>query len=1001
MTAIPVVFCFDSRIILGASVAIKSLIDCAKDSTTYDIRIFHSDIKLEDQKNLSLLTKNTRHSIAFHYIDPHIFNGAPRNKGSWTEIVYYRLLTPEILKEYDKAIYSDVDVLFKGDLSEVYNMNLDGYEIGAVPSCTVKSIKVNQPERHFPENKNEKNYMSGFIIFNCKLMREEKTVNKFFETIKIFNKRLVFFDLDTLNLTCAKIKDVPLTYCVFETMHEYTNIKQIGEYKVLSSLYSDKELYSAAQKPIIIHYAGKMGKPWQRKWVPNYYQEYIDKLPKVLKKYTFRDIRKKIFSSKKLPKQHFDVLITNFWHSNNYGACLTAYALQECVKKLGYNCAFIDEFDIRKKYKLGFSRLFSNRHLKLAPKTDDFNKLGKMADIFISGSDQVFRPNYLKKGKYKEIFLLDFADKNAKKIAFSASFGISEDEFKKSKKNIVQYMKKTLEEFDFVSCREESGVSICKNELNMYAEYVLDPVFLVDKDIFLNLAKNSCKNFENKIVSYVLDKNPDLDSIYRKLEEKYGLEVVDIFSGNYTVEDWIKAYYDAKYVITDSYHGTCFALLFNKPFISLVNKKRGIARFNSLVKLFNIDTNFVSDYSDTFEFMECDWNKVNSIIENERQKGIGILKKELGTKRKGFITKNCTGCSACCNICPNNAIKMEENSEGFLYPVVNSKLCTECGLCKKTCPVNTPKKNNNLKKPECFAIMANDKIRMSGVSSGGASSVMMEKVVQDGGYVAGVVYDDEMRAFHLVSNDSKDIERFKGSKYFQSDVSSVYKSIETLLKDGKFVLFSGTPCQVAGLKNYLKTDYQNLITLDLVCHGAPAYKLLKMHLDKLLQDENEKVLSINFRDKKFGWNSKLNMVINTNAAIYESPAEKNPFMAAFLRNLSLRKSCFKCPFQKIPRQGDITIGDFWRIARYKKELDDNKGTSLVLLNNNKGRKFFEDIKKDFLICEQVPLKCAIKGNKTLIAPVKSNPKRDYFMLNVNKDNFAILLKELLGDKFNG
>ena len=272
MTAIPVVFCFDSRIILGASVAIKSLIDCAKDSTTYDIRIFHSDIKLEDQKNLSLLTKNTRHSIAFHYIDPHIFNGAPRNKGSWTEIVYYRLLTPEILKEYDKAIYSDVDVLFKGDLSEVYNMNLDGYEIGAVPSCTVKSIKVNQPERHFPENKNEKNYMSGFIIFNCKLMREEKTVNKFFETIKIFNKRLVFFDLDTLNLTCAKIKDVPLTYCVFETMHEYTNIKQIGEYKVLSSLYSDKELYSAAQKPIIIHYAGEMGKPWQRKWVPNYYQ---------------------------------------------------------------------------------------------------------------------------------------------------------------------------------------------------------------------------------------------------------------------------------------------------------------------------------------------------------------------------------------------------------------------------------------------------------------------------------------------------------------------------------------------------------------------------------------------------------------------------------------------------------------------------------------------------------------------------------------------------------
>ena len=297
MTNIPVVFCFDSRIILGASVAIKSLIDCAKETTTYDIRIFHSDINLKDQKNISALAENTRHNIAFHYINPDLFKDAPKNKGSWTEIVYYRLLIPEILKEYDKVIYSDVDVLFKGDLEELYSIDINNYEMGAVP------VEKNNQEtmichKYFPENKNEVIYISSFLLMNTKLMREEKTINKFFNTIKKVGNRLKFYDLDTLNITCDRFYPLSFQYGTFQSIMYNLDFTNAQEYKFLKYIFTDEQLKNAKNNTIIIHYAGFPGKPWRMKKPYSDYQKYIDELPKELKKYTFRDLRKKVFSKK-------------------------------------------------------------------------------------------------------------------------------------------------------------------------------------------------------------------------------------------------------------------------------------------------------------------------------------------------------------------------------------------------------------------------------------------------------------------------------------------------------------------------------------------------------------------------------------------------------------------------------------------------------------------------------------------------------------------------------
>ncbi|AIT09028.1 glycosyl transferase [Candidatus Francisella endociliophora] len=295
MKKIPIVFTFDKRIILGAATAIKSLIDTAKATTSYDIYVYHPDISQKYIKLFEQMISKTNHSIKFEYIDKSKFKDAPINKGgSWTEIVYYRLLIPELLPQYDKVIYSDVDVLFTEDMSDIYKTSLNGYELGAV--AAEKNSLESVGHKYFEENKNEYIYWSGFLLMNTELMRELNFIDRCFATVKNFNQRLKFFDLDTINITSNKIKSLPFKYCTLQSIFYLKELNQATEYIYLKDVYSDEELIDAKNNPAIIHYAGKPGKPWRmKKPYPNY-KEYIEKVPKELKKYTFRDIRKRIFS---------------------------------------------------------------------------------------------------------------------------------------------------------------------------------------------------------------------------------------------------------------------------------------------------------------------------------------------------------------------------------------------------------------------------------------------------------------------------------------------------------------------------------------------------------------------------------------------------------------------------------------------------------------------------------------------------------------------------------
>lgn len=294
MSKIPVVFTFDKRIIYGSAVAVKSLIDCANADTVYDIYVYHPDLSEKTIKEFEKMFEGTRHSITFQYIDKKRFKDAPTNNKSWTEIIYYRLLIPELLPQYDKVIYSDTDVLFKRDLSEVYNTDLTDYE------CASPAMEVNGEDmvchKYFPENKNELIYSSGFMVMNCKKMRENNFVERIFETIKNFNDRLRFFDLDVFNITCQNIKNLPFRYVFLQSFYYNEDITKARAYEFVSKVYSDEEIKEEKENVVIVHYAGKPGKPWRFKKVPQDYKEYMDKIPTKLRKYTLRDIRKKIFS---------------------------------------------------------------------------------------------------------------------------------------------------------------------------------------------------------------------------------------------------------------------------------------------------------------------------------------------------------------------------------------------------------------------------------------------------------------------------------------------------------------------------------------------------------------------------------------------------------------------------------------------------------------------------------------------------------------------------------
>lgn len=296
--------------------------------------------------------------------------------------------------------------------------------------------------------------------------------------------------------------------------------------------------------------------------------------------------------------------------------------------------------------------------------------------------------------------------------------------------------------------------------------------------------------------------------------------------------------------------------------------------------------------------------------------------------------EDCCGCGACAQICPKSCITMSSDNEGFLYPNVDLSICVNCGLCEKVCVVRHPK---DAREPlrVLAAINKNDEVRMKS-SSGGIFYILAEYAINKGGVVFGARFDENWQVVLDYSETLEGVKLFMGSKYVQARVENSYKDAKRFLDSGRFVLFSGTPCQISGLRSFLRKEYANLLTVDLVCHGVPSPKVWVMYLDSI-QNELNSIAGIEFRNKGRGWkNFSFRASSEPDTFLVCVPAAKSHFMKAFLSDIILRPSCYECRSKSGRSHSDITLADFWGIASVFPEMDDDKGTGMVFVNSQKG-----------------------------------------------------------------
>jgi|GEM_PF-342525 len=743
---------------------------------------------------------------------------------------------------------------------------------------------------------------------------------------------------------------------------------------------------------------------------------------------------------------HHDVGIVGLWFGLNYGSILTYYALYDVVRSMGYSAIMVNKPEVLWRPKYADKESVANKFIykycennvtQCYHSSIDYKVLNKTCDTFIVGSDVVW--HYQICGREAgQFFFLDFVNDDKKKIAMASSFGSGYDGPEEDRLWSEHFMKK----FDYIGVREDEAVAICRDVFHSDADKIMDPVFLCKRQVYHDLAAHSeVKEDKKYICSYFLGPGEEKARLFLKIAEllnceyrclpnpnnpenftkKTGLPVIQ----NPSVEDWLKYFQNTQCYVGDSFHGLCFSIIFGRPFVCIVNQGQSLARFRTLLatigqehRLINLDAEDTSPevinqrISDILA-QEIDYEKVWKIIDEKADESYQWLKNAISSKKEapaeekfktvrskkmgdlnpdtvaGVPETVCTGCSACMNACPVNAISMQPNEEGFIMPQVNADKCVNCHRCINICPaVNTAV--DNALQPEIYSAMAQNEVREQS-SSGGMFTVAAEKILELGGYVCGAAFDSEnLQVVHKIVDNKEDLAPLRKAKYAQSNINLLYRDVKKLLKNDKIVLFTGTPCQVAGLKAYLGKRYDNLYTIDILCHGVPSQKLLQQYIEEvsmnpeICQDSDTppKPVNVIFRDKeRHGWRSSTFIRIEfDNGTVYESSLkEDDMFEHAFHDKLALRKSCADCMFCAVPRQGDLSIGDFWGIQDLEPGMTDKLGTSIVFINNSQGKQFFESIKRR--LSKRKPMKITVKDIKKnrVRALYPASPLRNRFM----------------------
>lgn len=697
-------------------------------------------------------------------------------------------------------------------------------------------------------------------------------------------------------------------------------------------------------------------------------------------------------------KKYYLSQITNFNFIKSKFGMIKLKLDKKIVKNLGKNIKLRND-----KYK-EFRREFN-----LSKSVSTYEELGKIAeekytDVLV-GSDQLWLPVNV----VADYYTLNWVPDNINKISYATSFGVSSIPGKYNEK-----YKKFLNRINHLSIREDSGITLAKEIAGVNGKLVCDPTLLLTKEEWEKEASKEKIYNEKYILCYFLGSNIEHRKFAERLKEKTGLKIVSLnhadeyvkYSDNFCdyapfdigPREWIKLVENAEYILTDSFHGTVFSLLFNKKFFCFRRynakaKASTNSRLDSILKIAGVSKNRILTGSEDIDEVlkyKIDFEKVNKNLNEFRQESKKWLLESISykpEKEEVFIEINdkelCSGCTACKNICPKEAIEMVQDEEGFLYPKVNKEKCIKCGKCKKVCPVINRK---NIDKIQSGYVLnnKNEEIRKNS-TSGGVFTPIAEYILDKKGVVFGACFDEIFKVIHKYVENKKELAIFRGSKYVQSFLGDSFKEVKKFLEDERYVCFSGTPCQIEGLKNYLSKDYEKLVTVDIMCHAVPSPLVLEKYLNyiKKYKLDNENIEKVLFRDKrKYGYKYST-MTVESKSHQYFNGVETDPYLRAFFADLSDRPSCYNCAFKKLYHESDFTIWDCFISEKFEKRLDDDIGTSRILINTSKGKNIFDEIKDKFDY-KEVNIKDLTRDVKEMCSSVKYPSKRRVFFENINK-----------------
>lgn len=350
----------------------------------------------------------------------------------------------------------------------------------------------------------------------------------------------------------------------------------------------------------------------------------------------------------------------------------------------------------------------------------------------------------------------------------------------------------------------------------------------------------------------------------------------------------------------------------------------------------------------------------------------------------------CCGCSACVSVCPKSCILMKSNQEGFLYPVLNTENCIRCGLCDSVCPVLNAERLRISQRYDAFAGISKDSELLLNSSSGGIFSHLADEVLRAGGCVFGAAFDETFTLVrHVMIEKEEDLPALRGSKYLQSDQRECYKAAERQLKNGRFVLYTGTPCQIAGLRGFLRKEYENLLCVDVICHGSPSRSVWEKYLTYIKEKYTGSVRAVSFRNKDKSWKEYQLKIQGDGESCYNREFRKDPYMKTFLENYDFRESCYRCRIKESGPVSDITVGDFWGVENTEPELDSRMGVSLILIHTDKGAGYFERI-KDQITVKETDRTRAISSNSAYNHSVRRPKERDDFYLYLEKRSWKYM-----------